>query len=340
MQASLSSSEKQQRHASRLRVLMSRYGASVVVLSFALLFIFFGLAAPNFFSPLAISNIISFTGVIGIITVGAGMLMISGEFDLSVGSVLAVGGFVFALTLNAGLPPIGAALAGVASGALLGLLNGVIVAWSGIPSFIATLGTMLAYRGIARVLGGGDFAKYTGPKTGLFELLNGPVAWLNSMFTPAANFRMSIVWFMLIAVIVGVTLARTAFGNWIYAVGGNRDAARAQGVPVTRVKLISFMLVGMLAAFAGVVQFAERGSIDPLRGMGWELIAVVACVLGGIQLTGGSGTILGAVVGVFLLQMLEQGLVLMGISVQVFRAIVGFILILTVIFNSWLSRTE
>ena len=206
---------------------------------------------------------------------------------------------------------------------------------------MAVLGTGgLTLRGIARALGGGDYAKFSGDAPPLFALLNGPLTALNQAFTPAGNLRMSVFWFLSIAIIAAIVMGRMRFGNWVYAVGGNRDAALAQGVPVQRIKLTLFVVSGLLAAFAGVVQFAERGSIDPLRGQGWELMAVVACVIGGIPLTGGAGAVFGAVIGVFILQVLEQGLVLMGASVQVFRAIVGVILILSVMSTSWLSRTE
>jgi simple sugar transport system permease protein len=323
-----------------MRAPTSRFAAGIALLSLVGLLIFFALAADNFLTPLALTNIASFAGVFGIIVVGVAMLMIGGEFDLSVGAVLAVAGFLFAILLNAGYSIWIAALSAVAAGMLLGLVNGLIVVLTGIPSFITTLGTMLTFRGIARAMGGGDFAKYTGEAPWLFAVLNGPVTRVNQAFTPAANLRMSVFWFLVIALIAGIVMGRMRFGNWVYAVGGNRDAAVAQGVPVRRVKLTLFALSGLLAAFAGVVQFAERGSIDPLRGQGWELMAVVACVIGGIPLTGGAGAVFGAVMGVFILQVLEQGLVLMGASVQIFRAIVGSILILSVMFTSWLTRIE
>jgi len=137
---------------------------------------------------------------------------------------------------------------------------------------------------------------------------------------------------------LALILRRTRFGNWVFAIGGNPGAALAQGVPVKRVKLTTFVLTGLLTGMASVMQFAHRTSVDPLRGEGWELIAVAACVIGGVQLTGGVGTIFGATVGILLLQMLEQGLVLMGVSVQIFRA--GLILMLSVVLNTYLGRSE
>jgi len=137
---------------------------------------------------------------------------------------------------------------------------------------------------------------------------------------------------------MSLVLMRTRYGNWVFATGGNPGAALAQGVAVKRVKMINFMLAGLLAGVASVMQFAHRTSVDPLRGEGIELIAVAACVIGGVRLTGGFGTLIGASVGMVLLSMLEQGLVLMQIPVQIFQATAGVVLILAVIANTYLSR--
>jgi simple sugar transport system permease protein len=315
-------------------------GVGFAALNLVLLVVVLGLLAPNFFTPLALSNILSFAALTGLVVVGVSLLMIAGEFDLSVGSTLAVGGFSFAILLNAGVPSWPAFVLALLFCAGLGFINGTVVVFSGIPSFIATLGTMLAYRGVVRVLGGGDFAKYTGSPPLLFSLLNGPLAFLNNQFNPPANFRTVILWFLLLTVVAAVMLHRTRFGNWIFATGGHIEAARAQGVPVRMVKLVCFTLTGLLAGLAGVAQFSAGASIDPLRGEGLELIAVVSCVIGGVLLTGGAGSVVGAVVGILLLQTLEQGLVLLGISVQVFRAIVGFILVLSVILTTAIGRRD
>jgi len=197
---------------------------------------------------------------------------------------------------------------------------------------------MLAYRGIARAIGHGKFATYKGEHLVLFDILNGSLDRLNNLFNPPATLRLSIVWFILIALGMSFVLLRTRYGNWTYATGGNPEAARAQGVPVMKVKLINFMLSGFFAGLAGVIQFAHRTSVDPLRGAGIELIAVAASVIGGVQLTGGYGTILGAIVGILTIQMMEQGLVLMQVPVQVFQAFAGLLIIIAVLSNHYLSK--
>jgi simple sugar transport system permease protein len=322
----------------RLRYSLANFPEVVALISFLAVFVFFAIATDNFLTAFAIANILTFASITGIVAVGVAMLMISGEFDLSVGSTFAVASYVFSLSMNAGVPPILALLLALIVSALLGLINGLIVTGTGIPSFITTLGTMLAYRGIARALGGGDFARYMGDPLGLFGFLNGAMDPINQLFTPASNFRVSIIWFIVIAVVMSLVLRRTRYGNWVFAVGGNPGAALSQGVTVKRVKVINFVLTGLLAGIASVMQFAHRLSVDPLRGEGMELVAVAACVIGGVQLTGGWGTIFGACVGMLLLQMLEQGLVLMQVPVQIFQAVAGLILIIAVISNTYLGR--
>jgi simple sugar transport system permease protein len=227
----------------------------------------------------------------------------------------------------------------VITSTLLGFLNGLIVTRTNIPSFIATLGTMLAYRGIVRAVGGGSFASYKGADIPIFKILNGDFTLLNNLFHVQA-FRTSMIWFILLAIIFIVILMRTRFGNWVFAVGGLPGAALAQGVKVNYVKVMCFTITGLLVAIASILQFSYRLSVDPLRGDGMEMIAVAASAIGGIRLTGGFGTILGAVAGAFLLQMLDQGLVLMGIPIQVFQACVGLIIIISVISNTYLGKSS
>jgi simple sugar transport system permease protein len=324
----------------KFRYKLAEFPEAVALISFLIVALVFSFSAEHFLTPVAVSNILYFASIQGLIVIGVAILMIAGEFDLSVGATFAVASFVWAIAMNAGLAPLPAMLLALLISAILGLINGLIVVRTGIPSFIATLGTMLAYRGIARAIGGGLLAKYTESTPFLFTFLNGAFTRLNELFAPVANFRVSILWFVLIAILMSFLLRRTRFGNWVFATGGNPGAALAQGVPVRRVKLIAFTLTGFLVGLASVMQFAHRTSVDPLRGEGWELIAVAASVIGGVSLTGGVGSIVGPVIGILLLQMLEQGLVLMGVSVQVFRAVAGAILMLSVILNTYLSRSD
>ncbi|MEM7799806.1 MAG: ABC transporter permease [Chloroflexota bacterium] len=328
----------------------------MVLISFVTLFLVFAVTADNFLSLLSLTNILTLASIQGIFVLGVAMLMISGEFDLSVGSTLAVGAYVFAILLEHGFVIAGsqiispgfsllALFAALIVCAILGLINGLIVVRSGIPSFIATLGTMLAFRGIARAMGNSELAagnadvvRFTGEAPPLFTILNGDITFINNLGNPAGGARMAIFWFFLLTAACVVVMRYTRYGSWVYATGGSREAALAQGVRTSRVIITNFVVTGMLAGFAGIVQFAARPAIDPARGEGWELIAVAACVIGGIWLQGGYGTIIGAAIGMLLLQMVEQGLILAGVSIQLFQATVGLILIVAVISNTWLSR--
>lgn len=318
-----------------LRYILAEYSEIVAVITFFVIFLFFALSAENFLTPFALSNILTYASVNGIMVVGVAMLMISGEFDLSVGSMTAVSSFVLAVTMNAGYGVIIAILFTLAICAILGLINGMLVVTTGIPSFIVTLGTLLAYRGIARWVGSGDFAYLeTDVPPLIFQTLNGPVEWLNRLSVPAGNFRYSAVWFVLFVVFASVAMNRTPFGNWIHAIGGNPGAALAQGISVSRVKVSCFVISATMAGLAGIIQFAQRLSVDPLRGDGLELIIVSACVIGGVLLSGGVGTIVGAAFGMLLLSMLQQGLVLMQAPLQMFQAIAGLIIIVAVVINT------
>lgn len=322
-----------------IRYRLSYFPEAVALISFILLFIFFAINAPNFLTPLSIGNILTFGSITGIVTIGVAMLMISGEFDLSVGSNFALASYVVALSLLAGMSIWIAIPLAILSSTLLGVLNGLIVTRTKIPSFIATLGTMLAYRGIVRAIGKGNFATYNGEAIPLFHFLNGDFTLLNDWLGVQA-FRTSLVWFVLLAVTFNFILMRTRYGNWVFAAGGAPEAARAQGVNVNFVKIFNFALTGFLVSIASILQFGHRLSVDPLRGDGMELIVVAASVIGGTRLTGGYGTIAGAVLGTFLLQMLDQGLVLMRIPIQVFQASVGLIIIISVISNTYLGKSE
>ena len=321
-----------------LRSRLSNFSEVVALISFLLVFLFFATYADNFLSFVSLSNIITIASVKGIFVVGVAMLMISGEFDLSVGSTLAVAAYLFAVSLDGGMNVYTAIGLTLVVSALLGLVNGLIVVKAGIPSFIATLGTLLAYRGIARAIGDGAIADFTGETPAVFSLLNGGFDTLNQTYSPVGNARMVIVWFGLAVIIASIIMTRTRYGSWVYATGGNRAAALAQGVKTNQVVVINFIVTAFLAGLAGIIQFTSRPSVNPRHGEGWELIAVAACVIGGIWLAGGYGTIVGAALGILLLQMVEQGLILVGVDVQLFQAALGLILVLAVISNTYLSR--
>ena len=275
-------------------------------------------------------------GVLGIlpetalVAIGVTILMIGGEFDLSVGSVFALTPMSIALLMGGGWPFTLAVLGGLALAAAVGFGNGILTLKFQIPSFITTLGMMYVARSLTIVLSGG----FPPP------LPMDVPSWLFTAFVgPYGLFRMSFLWFVLIAFAGAAMLSYTNLGNWIRATGGFAEASRSLGVPTRNVKLFSFMLCSVLAGFAGLIQTLRLGSPLPSAGDGMELQAVAAAVIGGTALTGGIGTVLGGIVGALLIRVIDNGMVLTRVDANWFKFAVGALTILAVIVNAWMRQT-
>jgi simple sugar transport system permease protein len=300
-------------------------------------FILFSLFVPHFFTMRTLSGIINASVLTGIVTIGVTMLMISGEFDLSVGALMAMGGFIYGLVTVGGGSPVVALLLALLVTALLGSVNGLILIWTGIPSFIVTLATGSIFRGAVWILSGGSMLQ-TIEDLAIYNILNGRLDILND-FIQGANFRTSAVWLLVLVVVFQAVLVRTRFGNHVFAVGGNVIAAQAQGVSVKLVKVLCFVLTGVLSGLAGLVLFSQFKTVRVATGAGTELSAIAAAVVGGTALTGGSGSIVGALLGVLIISMLRTGVVLTDlIPADNFEAIVGVTIIGAAIFNNWLRN--
>ncbi len=309
-------------------------------LTLLVLFVLFSLFIPKFLSWRSVSGIVNAATPIGIVTIGVTLLMICGEFDLSVGSLVALGGYVFAMLLLAGAPPALAALLAVALPALFGLLNGLLLVWTGIPSFIVTLGTRSIYRGIVWLFSGGTLIQML-ERPAVLALFNGRLDVLNELLPKGANFRTSLIWFLLAVLVFQYLLTRTTFGNHIFAAGGNAQAAAAQGVNVSRVKVISFAFSGALAGLTGILLFSQFRTVRVTTGAGMELSAIAAAVVGGTALNGGVGSIWGALIGVLLISMLRTGVILMDIPfipADNFEAVVGATIVGAAVLNTWLGQ--
>jgi simple sugar transport system permease protein len=303
--------------------------------TFFVAFILFSLFVPNFFTLRTLSGIVNASVLTGIVTIGVTMLMISGEFDLSVGALMAMGGFVYGLVTVGGGAPLLALLLALLVPALLGMVNGLILIWTGIPSFVVTLATGSIFRGAVWILSGGSMLQ-TIQDLAIYDILNGRLDIINDLMQ-GANFRTSAVWWLILVVIFQAVLVRTRFGNHVFSVGGNRIAAQAQGVNVKLVKVLCFVLTGVLSGLAGVVLFSQFKSVRVATGVGTELAAIAAAVVGGTALTGGTGSIIGALLGVLIISMLRTGVVLTDlIPADNFEAIVGVTIIGAAIFNNWL----
>ena len=270
-------------------------------------------------------NILSLAAEVGIISLGLSFLMIAGEIDLSVGATFAVSGMIFSLAAEQWhLPGLLAIVLALFFSAVVGLVNGLITTLGKIPSFIATLGTMMMVRGTVLAITGGWPISRTEDPSFLMEVLAGSFGEF---------WRFSSLWWLGLSVLLHAVLFSTAWGNWIFAVGGNRDSAWALGIPVKRVKIAAFVLSSLLAGFSGVVQFSRMGSFSPTSGEGLELEVITSAVIGGTALTGGKGGILGTFLGTLLMSMIASGLVLTGAPVYWYRVFVGGILIIAVLLN-------
>jgi simple sugar transport system permease protein len=220
----------------------------------------------------------------------------------------------------------GAAIAvALAAGTFIGALNGFITVRTGIPSFITTLGAFMFWRGVVIAFTGGwPITLAEAPKALL--VLSGKLG--------ESAFHSSFLWWMLAALVVYTLLEHTPYGNWTFATGGKPESAYARGIPTGRIRIFNFGLTGFLAALAGVVQLARLESMSPTDGTGMELEAIAATVIGGTSLFGGRGTVLGTVLGTILMGMLSTGLVLAGAPTYWFRAFIGLIIIVAVVFNT------
>lgn len=289
---------------------------------------------PNFLSPLNVSNTLAFTVELGLIALGMTLLMTAGEFDLSVGSVFGFSAVIMWTLYNSDTAPLEIAfLASLALAAFIGLVNGWFVTRLKIPSFLVTLGMLLVVRGSALYITDG-FPQRTWDASG---------QWLATVLVGSfwiGDFRvyMSLFWFLGAALVLGYVLTQTRFGNWILGSGGNANSARARGVPVNRVKVSLFMLTAMLAALAGIISSIRTSAANPNSGTGYELEVIAMVVIGGTALTGGRGTIIGTVLGIFILRVMRNGIVLIGVPGLAYNIFVGAIILGMMALHSWLDR--
>lgn len=289
---------------------------------------------PDFLSPLNISNTLAFTVELGLIALAMTLLMTSGEFDLSVGSVFGLSAVVMWTVFNTGLAPLPLAfLIAIGIALLIGFVNGWFVTRLAIPSFLVTLGMLLIARGSALYITDG-FPQRTWNAEGqwLAELLVG------EFYIGGFRVYMSLLWFALFALLAHYVLTQTKAGNWIQASGGNPNAARARGVNVNRTKVLLFMVSSAMAAFAGIISSIRTSAANPNSGTGYELEVIAMVVIGGTVLTGGRGTIIGTVLGIFILRIMRNGIVMVGVPGLAYNIFIGAIILGMMALHSWLER--
>ncbi len=333
---------------------------TVAVFTFFLLFAF----DSGMFAPQGIMNWSVVSAQFMIIAVGACLLMIAGEFDLSVGSMIGFSGMMTAIfSVTLGWPVWLAILVTFAMALAIGALNGFIVIRTGLPSFIVTLAFLFILRGFTiylpqtfenkTIIGGireaaeGDWlAPIFGGKVGEWFFVMLGDAGLIETFERGTRqgqpvidgIPMLIVWAIVLVIFGHFLLTKTRFGNWIFAAGGDAESARNSGVPVNRVKILMFMFTAFCATIFAMCQIFEFGSAGADRGLLKEFEAIIAVVIGGALLTGGYGSVLGAALGALIFGVVQQGLFFAGVESSLFRVFLGVILLGAVIVNTYIRR--
>jgi simple sugar transport system permease protein len=318
-------------------------------------------ASPTMFTLSGMMTILAPASQLGILAIAAALLMIGGEFDLSIGSMIAFAGLAFAAALvNAHWPLPVAIVATMVFAAIVGAINGQLVIQTRLPSFIVTLAFLFILRGLTLV--GLKFA--TGGSTqlrGVDDVVQGDLvkslfsgvafqgffSWLASNnlidkfdngLPKVSGVPVSILWFIGFATVATWVLLRTRVGNWIYASGGDANAARNSGVPVTRVKTGLFMLTACAAALVAILTVLDAGSTDARRGVQKEFEAIIAAVIGGCLLTGGYGSAIGAFIGAIIFGVVSIGLTYTSFDSDWFQVFLGAMLLMAVLFNNYIRR--
>jgi simple sugar transport system permease protein len=314
-------------------------GATIIVIFVWLVFAALSAISGSFVfitEPLGYLDVAAQVGIVG---TSVALLMIAGEFDLSIGSLVGFAGIVIGvLVVEFGLPVWLSIVISMILTTILGALNGFIVVRTGLPSFIVTLATLNIIRGMTQAITA-QITNITYIRIDQTLIQADPIAWIfNWTAGPAGSLKVSVIWWILIAVVGWFVLARTRFGNWITGVGGSATAARNLGVPVARVKIILFATTAFSAAILAAVQSMTFFSADVLRGRGLELTAITTAVIGGTLLTGGYGSVVGTAIGALALGMASIGIVFASINADWYFVAIGTLLLVSVVLNNWIRR--
>lgn len=305
-----------------------------VLLALLVLCVFLTLATDSFLTATNLLNVGRQVSLLGIMAVGMTFVLISGEVDLSVGSIYAFSGLATGMLIVAGWALFPALAAGLVSGMAIGVINGLLSTYGRLPSLIATLGMLSIVRGAALIVTDGqpvtvNVRKGADPSVfGAFETMG--QGYLFDVIP------MQLVFFAAVAGIAWLLLTYTVFGFRLFAVGGSAKAARVSGISVNGVKIRAFVIMGLLAALAGILSMAFLPSGQAGRtGLGLELDVIAATIVGGASLSGGEGTILGTILGVLIIGVMRNGLVLMGVSPFVQVLLIGLVIIIAVAIDKW-----
>jgi len=291
------------------------------ILALIVLCIIVSVISPTFLAVSNLRNLFTQISVNAVISLGMTFVILTGGIDLSVGSIVAIAGAVSAVTIkNTGSISLGI-LAALLTGIAVGFINGIIVSKGRIQAFIATLATQTVFRGVTYVFTGGN-----------------PISGLGDGFIKLTNSRIlgvpvPVIITIIVFAICAYVLTQTRYGRYVYAVGGNEDSSRLSGINVNRVKSWVYIISGATAAIAGIIVTSRIGSAAPTAGSGYELDAIAAIVIGGTNLVGGEGTIIGTIIGVLIIGVLNNGLNLMDVSAFYQTIVKGLVILLAVLID-------
>lgn len=297
------------------REFLKKFG---IYLGFLIIFILFSVLSPYFFAQRNILNIIVQSAIIAIIAIGETIVILTGGIDLSVGSIVAFVSIITGMTLVAGWPIPLAIIFSIMVGVMIGLINGTIISFGKVPAFIMTLGMMSIAKGASLAANAGR------PVSGL------PISFQNIATTRILGIPIFVIYCIIAFTIMYIVLNKIKLGRYIYAIGGNKSAARLSGIKVKKVNTIAYVFSGLFAGIGGVLLTARLNYATPLSGEGYELDVIAATVIGGTALSGGSGNILGTLVGALMLGTLRNGLTLLNVSSFYQKIIIGTVIIAAV----------
>jgi len=297
-------------------------------------FVFFSIfGGQQFLSPGGTASWLNIAAELAIIAIPVGALMIAGEFDLSVGSILAASSITLGIVSGTwGAPFFIGIAAALLVGVAAGFVNGLIVARTNVPSFIVTLAMQFALVGLT--LGG---ARLIAGSTSI-PITPDPITHAMFGMLIDGKFEIAIVWAILVAAVVAWILQMTRYGNWIFAIGGDKESARAAGIPVTKVKIGLFMSTGFGAALVGVIQTVLYNGAQTSNGQSFVFNAVIAVVVGGVLLTGGYGSVVGVIFGTLTFAIVNQGVYYTGWNSDWASLILGVLLLIAVLMNNTFRR--
>ena len=285
------------------------------------------LSTPYFLTTDNLMGVFRSFSLVAIMSIGMVLVIITGGIDLSVGSVLGLSSLITALLFQAGMPTALCIAGGLATGVVFGLVNGLLVTGIGLPPFIATLGTLSIGRGLMYII-----------THGVPQTPDTPDSFATIGQGYVGLVPIPVVIMLGLAVVFSVLMRSTRFGRHVYAVGGNEQAARLSGVKTTRIKLLVYMLSGIIASVAGVISFSRFLSAEPASGFGIELDVIAAAAIGGASLAGGIGSVEGAVIGAALAGIISNGVVLMNIDTYAQQAITGAVILIAVSLDVFRNR--